>query len=540
MDSHLAPVPPAHRWWMLAVLCLSVLLVTIDNTIVNVGLPTISRELFATTSQLQWVVDAYTLVFAGLLLVGGHLGDRLGRLRMLQLGLVLFGITSAASAAAQTTGQLIGGRAAMGAGAALIFPATLAMLSNIFTSPRERATAIGIWSGVSGLAVAIGPVTGGLLLEHFTWSAIFLVNVPVVIIALVAGRMILPESRDSDPGRFDAVGAVGAVAGVGLLVWTVIEAPNHGWTSVTTIAGFVVASLLIGGFVAWEARRSHPLFDVRLFSTPRFAAGAGAITAAFFGLFGFIFMVTQYFQAVRGYGTLQAGVATLPFAIVTGTLSPVAIVLMKRFGSRLVVASGLLLMTSGFVVAAGTSLESQYWGRIVTAMVLMAAGLALTTGPATDSVMGALPRSKAGAGSAVNDTTREIGGTLGVAVVGSALTSVYGSHVADALRGLALPEGVVSVAKDSIIAAGQVVAGLPASVQAAAGTGVRQAFIDGVSAGSWVAAVATTVGAVAVILFLPARADDPTAAKDSISLTASGSGPDSLSDPDEAAVVSLP
>src|SRR3954451_14350747 len=219
--------PLARRWWMLAVLCLSVLLVTIDNTIVNVGLPTISRELSATTSQLQWVVDAYTLVFSGLLLVGGHLGDRLGRVRVLQIGLVVFGVTSAGAAAAQTTGQLIGGRAAMGVGAALIFPATLGMLSNIFTEPRERATAIGIWSGVSGLAVAIGPVTGGLLLEHFAWGSIFLVNVPFVVLALVAGRAILPESRDADPGRFDALGAIGAVAGVGILVWTVIEAPEN-------------------------------------------------------------------------------------------------------------------------------------------------------------------------------------------------------------------------------------------------------------------------------------------------------------------------
>jgi EmrB/QacA subfamily drug resistance transporter len=514
---------------MLAVLCLSVLLVTIDNTIVNVGLPTISRELSATTSELQWVVDAYTLVFSGLLLVGGHLGDRLGRLRMLQLGLVIFGITSAMAAAAQTTGQLIGGRAAMGVGAALIFPATLGMLSNIFTNPRERATAIGIWSGVSGLAVAIGPVTGGLLLEHFSWGSIFLVNVPLVVLALVAGRMILPESRDPDPGRFDVVGAIGSVAGVGILVWTVIEAPNNGWASATTVTGFVLASLLIGGFVAWEARRSHPLFDVRLFSNPRFAAGAGAIMAAFFGLFGFIFMVTQYFQAVLGYGPLKAGVATLPFAIVTGILSPVAILLMKRFGSRLVVASGLLLMTTGFVAAAGTTLQSEYWGRIVLSMVLMAAGLALTAGPATDAVMGALPRSKAGAGSAVNDTTREIGGTLGVAVVGSALTSVYGPHVADALRGLALPEGVVDQARESIVAAGQVVAGLPASVQAAAGTGVRQAFLDGLSAGSYVAGAATLLGAVAVLLFLPARQDDPTTAEVSLDDVSS----------DEAVVVTL-
>lgn len=497
--------PLAHRWWMLAVLCLSVLLVAIDNTIVNVGLPTISRELDASTSELQWVVDAYTLVFAGLLLLGGHLGDRWGRRRMLQVGLVLFGLTSMAAAASGTIDELILGRGAMGVGAALIYPATLGLLSNIFTDARERATAIGIWSGVSGLAVAIGPVTGGVLLEHFAWSSIFLVNVPLVVLALIAGRMILPESRDADPGRFDAVGALGSITGIGVLVWTVIEAPNAGWTSARTLTGFAVAAVAIGSFIVWEARRSHPLFDVRLFRRPRFAAGAGAITAAFFGLFGFIFVITQYFQAVRGYGTLQAGVATLPFALVTGGLSPVAIILMKRFGARLVVSAGLVSMSLGFFIASGTTMQTDYWGRVIASMVLIAAGLALVAGPATDAVMGALPASKAGAGSAVNDTTREVGGTLGVAVVGSVLTSVYGTHVVDALSRLGAPQEVAAQAKESIVAATQLAAQFPGALAGEAGTAVRQAFLDGMEAGSLVAAGVTLAGALAVFAFLPAR-----------------------------------
>jgi EmrB/QacA subfamily drug resistance transporter len=502
-----ARTDPAYqrRWWMLLVLCLSVLLVTIDNTIVNVALPTLSRDLDASTSNLQWIVDAYTLVFAGLLLVSGHFGDRFGRRRLLQVGLVLFGLTSLAAASAATTNQLIAGRAAMGVAAALIYPATLGLLSNIFTDSRERATAIGIWSGISGLAVALGPVSGGLLLEHFSWNSVFLVNVPLVVIALVAGRRLLPESRDGRPGRFDLGGAVGSIAAIGVLVWTVIEAPNHGWTSTTTIAGLVTSALLLAVFVRWESRRPDPLLDVRLFTNARFSAASFSITAAFFGLFGFIFLVTQYFQTVRGYDTLGAGLATLPFALVTGALSPVAIVLMKRFGTTGVVALGLTLMSAGFLLAAGSAVDSAYWGRVVGSMVLMAAGLALTAGPATDAVMGALPRAKAGAGSAVNDTTREVGGTLGVAVVGSVMSSVYGPRLADALSGLGLPVPSIEAARESVTAGLAVVGQLPAPAQAAAGSAVREAFMDGLQAGSLIAAATTFGAAIAVLIFLPAR-----------------------------------
>ena len=494
------------RWWILAVLCLSVLLVVIDNTIVNVALPTMSRDLAASTQGLQWIVDGYTLVFAGLLLVGGNLGDRLGRRRMLQAGLVLFALTSVGAALARTTGELIAGRAAMGIAAALIYPATLALLNSVFTSAKERATAIGIWAGVSGLAVAIGPVAGGLLLRHFSWSSVFYVNVPVAAIALAAGWRLLPESRDPGAGRFDPLGALASVAGIGLLVWTIIEAPQHGWLTARTLGGFAGALVILAAFGWWQLRRPDPLLDVRLFRNPRFTAASGAIALAFFGLFGFIFLITQYFQVVRGYDPLRAGVATLPFAIVTGALSPVAIVAMKRAGTKIVVTAGLLLMSSGFIVAAGTQVDASYWGRILVAMVLMAAGLALTSSPATEAIMGALPRDKAGAGSAVNDTTRELGGTLGVAIVGSALSTVYASHVASALGGLGAPPAAVAAARQSIVAGLTVADRLPPDLRAAAGAAARQAFVTGLHAGSFVAAGATAAAALATLVFLPARA----------------------------------
>ena len=389
------PAQQDRRWWILAVLCLSVLLVVVDNTIVNVALPTISRDLSASTSALQWVVDGYTLSFAGLLLVGGNLGDRLGRRRFLQLGLVLFAATSVGAALSRSTGELIAARAAMGLAAALVYPATLAILNNVFTVARERVTAIGIWSAVSGLAVAIGPVAGGALLRHFSWSSVFYVSVPVVMLAVAAGRFLLPESRDPDAGRFDPLGAVLSAAGIALLTYSIIEAPARGWGSAATLGGILGALAVLSAFAWWQARRPDPMLDVRLFRNPRFSAASAAIALAFFGLFGFIFMITQFFQVVRGYDPLGAGLATLPFAFVTAGFSPVAMLLMSRFGTKLVVAAGLATMSAGFVVAATTEVDAPYWGKVIIAMALMAAGLGLTTGPATEAIMGALPPGKA-------------------------------------------------------------------------------------------------------------------------------------------------
>ena len=494
-----------RRWWALGAIGLSVLLVGIDNTIVNVALPTIGRELDATTSQLQWIVDGYTLVFATLLLLGGHLGDRFGRRRILLTGLVLFGLTSVAASMSGTVGQLITGRAAMGAAAALIFPATLALLVSLFPDRKERAAAIGIWSGITGLSVALGPVSGGFLLEHFAWSAVFLINVPLVVVAIVAIALLVKESRDPEPGTFDPVGAFGSIVGVGLLVWTIIEAPVNGWTSPVTVLGLAGSLGALVLFVWWESRRANPLFDVTLFGNARFSAASGAIAAAFFGLFGFIFLITQYFQIVRGYGVLEAGLATLPFAVVIGGLSPVAIVLMKRFGTTAVVAGGLALMSAGFLLAAGSGLESAYWGRIVASMILMAGGLALTTGPATEAIMGALPAGRAGAGSAINDTTREIGGTLGVAIVGSVMNSLYGARLVEALAGTSLPPEAISDAERSVQAGFQAAALVPPTQAATVVDGVSRSFLDGMSAGSVVAAAVTAVAAVAVLAFLPAR-----------------------------------
>ena len=494
-----------RRWWILAVLCLSVLLVVVDNTIVNVALPTISRDLHASTSALQWVVDGYTVSFAGLLLLGGNLGDRLGRRRFLQLGLLLFGVFSVGAALSRNTGELITARALMGLAAALVYPATLAILNNVFTVARERAIAIGVWSAVSGLAVAIGPLAGGALLRDFSWSSVFYVSVPVAVLAVVAGRFLLPETRDPDAGRFDPLGAVLSAAGIALLTWSIIEAPQHGWGSVATVGGILGSLAILSAFAWWQARRPDPMLDVRLFRNPRFSAASAAIALAFFGLFGFIFMITQYFQVVRGYDPLGAGIATLPFAFVTAGFSPAAMVLMRRFGTKLVVAAGMTMMSAGFVVAATTAADSPYWGKVVIAMALMAAGLGLTTGPATDAIMGALPKGKAGAGSAVNDTTREVGGTLGVAIVGSVLNSAYGSHVFSSLTALGASAATGHLAGQSVVAGMSVAAQFPAPLRDAAQAAVRSAFMTGLHRGSLVAAGTALAAALVALVFVPAR-----------------------------------
>lgn len=500
-----------HRWWILAILCLSVLLVALDNTIVNVALPTLNRQLGASTSQQQWVVDIYLVCFAGLLLFFGHLGDRYGRKRMLQIGLVLFAAASFWAAKSGSAGELIAARGAMGFAVAFVYPSTLAMLPGVFKDRHEKAIAVGVWSGVSGLAIALGPVVGGALLEHFWWGSIFIVNLPVVAAALLLGAFLVPESRDPAPGRFDVLGGLLSIAFVGVLVWTIIEAPSHGWSSQRSIAGFAGAAVLLMAFCWWEARRTDPLLNIRFFRDPRFSAGSAVISIVFFGLFGFIFMITMYFQLVRGYGTLKAGAATLPFAVVMSILSPLAIVIMKKTGTKVVVTAGLLLMMCGFVVAAVVPEDADYWRVVVVSMCLIAAGMALSTGPATDAILASPPAAKAGVGSAVNDTTRELGSALGVAVVGSVLSWKFSSRLAELWGQLQVPHDVVKAGQaslgDALALSYQVQA--PQAVAAAA----RTSFMTGLHAGSMVAAGAALLAAIVAFAFLPQR-DKPYAKPD--------------------------
>ena len=505
---HAHPDPRIHarRWWILAILSLTVFLVVVDNLIINVALPTLARELGATTSGLQWIVDSYALVFAGLLLAGGGLGDRFGRLRLMQMGLALFGVFSAWTAFTDTTGQLITGRGLMGVGAALVFPSTLAIVVDVFRNPTERAKAIGVWSAVSGAAVAFGPVSGGLLLEHFWWGSIFLINVPIVLLALFLGWRFIPESRDENAHRIDTPGFLLSITFVSLLVYTVIEGPHRGWTAPVTLGGFAVSAALLALFVLKENRTEAPLLDVRVFADMRITAATSAIFISFFALFGFTFLVTQYFQFVRGYDPLESGIRTLPFAVGAGITAPIAARLALRFGPRRVVPFGLLLMAVALFWVGSLAADAAYFGPVIVTMVIMAMGLSLVTSPSSESVMGALPREKAGVGSAINDTGREVGGTLGVAVSGSIFATVYAPRIAEFLLPLGVSEEVADIAGESVGAA-YAVAEQADSPEAA--DAIRQfassAFMDGFQAACTTVSVVALVGAVLAWRFLPDR-----------------------------------
>jgi len=504
----LAPRHRHHdrRWLILPVLCLSVFLVVVDNTIVNVALPSLSRDLGASTNELQWIVDAYSLAFAGLLLAGGGIGDRFGRKGVMQLGLVFFAIFSVLAAASQSTGQLISARALMGIAAAFIFPATLAILTDVFTDPSERQKALGIWGATSGIAVAFGPITGGALLEHFWFGSIFLVNVPIVMVTLLGGHFLIPKLEHAVVRRFDTRGVLISTFGVTLLVLAIIQGPQWGWTSPVTLGCFALAALLLTAFTLLELRTPEPLLDVRVFAVPRFSSGAASIAVAFFCLFGFIFLITQYFQFVKGYSTLSAGVHTLPFAIVAAVFTPLGAIAALRVGTRLVVGVGLALMAGGLVLA-GTSSTPQaaYFGPVVLSMVLLALGLSFVTAPATEAVMGSLAPEQVGAGAAVNNTTRELGGTLGVAVLGSVFASAYGPRTLHALAGYPVPASAREAARQSVAAALAVAGHAPGAVQPTIRTAVFGAFSSGLEAACLVGAGVAVLGAIGAFIFLPGR-----------------------------------
>jgi EmrB/QacA subfamily drug resistance transporter len=502
-----------RRWWTLGVLCLSLVVIGVDNTILNVAIPTLVKDLNASTSQLQWIVDGYTLVFAGLLLTAGSLGDRFGRKGALSVGLVIFGAGSVLSATAGSSAQLIVTRCVMGMGAALIMPATLSIVTNVFTIPAERARAIAIWAGFSAMGIAIGPLAGGYLLEHFYWGSVFLVNVPIVLTALVAGWYLVPNSKDPAAPRLDPLGAILSIVGLTALVWAVIEAPAKGWTSGSTLAGLAVAAAVLGGFAAWELHSDHPMLDVSFFKNPRFTAASQAITLTFFALFGSLFVVTMYLQTVLGYSALAAGVRLLPFAAVMMVLAPQSARVAERYGTKKVVFGGLLGVAAGLLIMLSATATSGYL-PVFFSFVVMATGMAFTMAPATESIMGSLPRDKAGVGSAVNDTTRQVGGALGVAIVGSVFSSAYASQLSSHISALHLPVAAGSTATASVGGALEVATRVGGPTGQALATAAREAFVTGMHRGVLIGAAVAVVGALVALAFLPARA--PEAAEEGI------------------------
>jgi EmrB/QacA subfamily drug resistance transporter len=498
-----------QRWWILGVLCFSLLVIVVDNSILNVALPTLTRALHASNSELQWMVDAYTLVFAGLLLTAGSLGDRFGRRGALQIGLIVFGTGSLLSAFAGSASHLIITRGVMGIGAAFIMPSTLSIITNVFP-PEERGRAIAMWAAIAGIGVALGPISGGFLLQHFYWGSIFLVNVPIVVFALIAGVLIMPTSRDPSEPKQDPVGALLSIVGLMSLVYAIIQAPERGWTDPVILGAFVVAAIVLGAFAWWEGQSDHPMLDVNFFKNPRFTAASSGITLLFFSMFGLLFLITQHLQFVMGYTPLQAGVRFLPLAGTMLVVSPLSARLVERIGTKIVVTTGLTVTTIGlasFATIPGTG--ASFVHDVLWRMVLLAIGMGMTMPPATESIMGSLPRAKAGVGSAVNDTTRQVGGALGVAILGSVMSSAYVSRVDAAMAGRPVPASARSLIRDSLGGALQVANRLPGALGDRINSTAKDAFMIGFHRGALVAAGAAFVGAMVAFRWLPAREAEP-------------------------------
>jgi EmrB/QacA subfamily drug resistance transporter len=499
------------RGLILVTLCLAALIINLDTTIVNVALPALVRQTGATTTDLQWVVDAYNLAFGALVLAAGSLADRLGRKGMLLAGLAVFGASSLAGSFATSSGQLTAARAVMGLGAAMMFPSTLSLLTNVFAARRERALAIGVWGASAGVGIALGPIAGGWLLEQFWWGAIFVFMAPVaaVVAALVAWRV--PTSRDPRTPPLDWRGFALSTAGMSLIVYGIIQAPGWGWASAATLGVLAAGIVLLGALVAAERATAAPMIDVRLFRNPRFTAASASVAIAFFALLGFIFLMTQYFQIVRGYSPLATGVRLLPVAVSVGVASVAGTRLAVRVGNKLIVGGGMALFCAALL---WISFSTQYtsYGIIAVQMVVLGTGMGFTQAPATEAIMGAVPKQKAGIASAVNGATRLFGGTLGVAVIGSVAASLYTSRLTELLPA-GLPGQAITAAKGSVGGAAVAVqqlsqAGLAGPARALSDAALA-AFMHSFSGACLVAAGVAAAGVLLVAIWLPARPQPP-------------------------------
>ncbi|MFJ1796255.1 MFS transporter [Kitasatospora griseola] len=497
-----ATAPHPRRWVILAVVCLATLVVLLDNTVLNVAIPSLTEELGARTADIQWMINAYSLVQSGLLLTAGSLADRYGRKRALLAGLALFGAGSAAAAFAQTTGQLIAARAGMGIGGALLMTTTLAVVMQVFQG-AEVPKAIGVWGAVSSLGFAGGPLLGGVLLAHYWWGSIFLINIPVALIGLVAVVRLLPESRDPAGRRPDIPGAVLSTVGMVGVVFAIISGPVDGWGSGKVLLSAAVGLAGLAGFAAWELHTPTPMLDMGFFRNRQFnGAAAGGVLVAF-GMAGSLFLLTQYLQLVLGYRPLEAGLRMTPLAlmIVVLNLTGVGARLLPKLGFAGAVAGGMALLSGGLALIALTGSAHGYGGLLV-GLLLMGAGIAVANPAMASALMGAIPPERAGAGAGVQGTATEFGGGLGVAVLGAVLGSRFAAG---------LPAGVPASAAKSLPEA------LAAAPDAGVAAAVRTAFADGLTSSQLIGAVAILLGGLVSAALLhraqrpaaPAQAPEP-------------------------------
>jgi EmrB/QacA subfamily drug resistance transporter len=496
----------AGKWSILAILSFALALISLDNTIVNVALPSLQEDLKATSAQLQWVVDAYSVLFAGTLLLAGSLGDRFGRKRVLLIGLVIFGAGSLAAGAAPDADVLIACRAIMGIGGAFIMPSTLSILVQTFTAPSERAQAIGIWAAVAGVGVAIGPIVGGALLEHFSWHSVFLVNPPLVVIVLGLTLVFIPESLDASKPQLDMRGAALSSLGLIALVTFIVELPDTGPTATTLVAG-LAALVLLAAFVWWERRAPRPLLPMTLFKERLFTVAVVLVGLVYFALMGALFFLPQFLQLVQGMTPLESGVSMLPGAgglLVASLFSPR---LAEKVGARLVVVTGVLLVTAGLLAMSFVQPMTSYV-YVGFALGVTGIGMGLTLPQATNGVLSCVPRERSSMGSAVNDAVSELGGSFGVAILGGILAFLYRSRIDDAVgaapdAAAAIPDQVLATVRESLAAASVLIEQLPGSLAPPAREIVASAFVSGMGWALVTGAVITLLGAILAWLFFP-------------------------------------
>jgi EmrB/QacA subfamily drug resistance transporter len=499
--------PYPRRYAALAVLCVSILIVNLDNTILNVALPTLVRKLGATSSGLQWIVDAYALVFAGLLLVGGSLADRYGRKRLFLTGLSVFACGSIGAAFSTSVAMLVAWRAVMGGGAAMTMPATLSIINDLFRDSGERSRAIGLWAGTSGVGIAIGPIAGGLLLAHFWWGSVFLVNVPIVIGGAVAAVALVPDSKNPDARRPDPAGGVLSILGLGSVLWAIIEAPTSGWLSSEVIAAGAVGLAVIALFLAWEAHSTHPMLNLAFFRARRFSAASSSLSLGTFALFGALFVQTQFLQFDLGLSPIEAGIRILPVAAVVAVAAPLSALIVRTLGSKLVASGGLFSISAGLLWISAVSGPTTTYSQTLPGLLLLGLGAGLAMPTATDSVIGSVPRGEAGVGSATNGVAIQVGGALGVAAIGSILSTRYQHHLGSAVAGK-LSSPALHTALGSIGGALEVAARLPDLFASQLEHAASSAFMSGVSISLAVGAAVALGGALIALIALPARAAD--------------------------------
>jgi len=493
-----------NRWLTLAVLCVPLLIVSLDNTVLNVALPTLVRELHASDSELQWIVDAYVLVFGGLMLVSGSVADRVGRKLTFLVGLAVFAACSTWAAFSSSSGMLIAARASMGLGATLIMPATLAIITNTFTDRDERQRALGIWAATTGAGVALGPIVGGLLLAHFAWGSVFLINVPIALLGVVAAVPFVPNSRNEHAQRLDLVGSLLSVLGLGLLLWAVIEAPVHGWTSGEVLGTGAAGIATIAGFVGWEARSSHPMLKLRFFRQPGFSGAVMSTATMMFALMGMLFVLTQFLQFHLGYTALQAGVRMLPAAGGIAVVAPFSAIVVGRLGTKLTVALGLAVVTGGLWWISGATVTTRYSG-VLPGAIMIGIGAGLVMPAAVGSLMGTLPLEHTGVGSATNGTFLNVGGALGVAILGSIMSTRY-EHLLSASAAVhSLPTAVGQTVQGSLGAALQVAAHVGGVLGRDLAAAASAAFMNGMSLALEIGAGVVLVGVLVALVVLPSK-----------------------------------